>query len=65
MKKYTGNYIIRWTDKSGNSNKKVYDDYSTVIKARKWLIENEATDIDIAVQVASDIPHFSTKKYSK
>jgi len=52
MKKYTGNYIIRWTDNTGNKNKKVYSDYATVLRAKKWLLDNGTTDIDIAVELS-------------
>lgn len=51
VKKYTGNYTIRWTDKDGNNNEKVYDDYQTAIKAKNWLIKQGIEDIDIAVTV--------------
>lgn len=51
VKKYTGNYILTWLDKDDKSNSKVYNDYSTVLKARKRLLENEATSIDIAVEM--------------
>lgn len=50
MKKCTGNYIIRWTDTTGKNKRKVYNDYSVALKAKKWLIDNNATDIDIAVE---------------
>ncbi len=65
MKKYTGNYTIRWTDKSGKPNKKVYNNYSTVIKAKKWLLENNASDIDIAVELVDQSPHFPVKKVNQ
>jgi len=61
MKKYTGKYILRWTDKSGKADKKIYDDYSTIIKAKRWLLDNGAVDIDIAVQMDDDNPHFPVK----
>ena len=51
VKKYTGNYILTWLDKDDKSNSKVYTDYSTVLKARKWLLESGATSIDIAVEM--------------
>jgi hypothetical protein len=50
MKKYTGKYILSWLDKDDKPGSKVYEDYSTAIKARKWLIDNGATEIDIAVE---------------
>ena len=54
MKRYTGNYIIRWTDKNGNKDQKVYSDYSTVLKAKKWLLDNGALEINIAVEMKSE-----------
>lgn len=51
MKKYTGNYILTWLDKDDKRNSKTYADYSTTLKARKWLIDSGATGIDIAVEV--------------
>lgn len=43
-------YIIRFMDKDGKKGQKEYDDYSVVIKARKWLIQNGCVEIDIAVK---------------
>lgn len=49
--RYTGNYIIRWTDKNGKQWSKTYTDYLTAIKAKKWLIDQGADNIDIAVEL--------------
>ena len=54
MRKYTGKYILSWRDKDNKPSSKVYDDYTTVIKARKWLIDNGATEIDITVEMKKD-----------
>lgn len=51
MKKYTGNYIVRWKDKKGTANRKTYTDYKLAIKAKNWLIEQGIDNIDIAVEV--------------
>ena len=51
-KRYTGRYIIRW-DHNGESHRKIYDDYQTVLSAQKWLIKSGAVDVDIAVEVSS------------
>jgi hypothetical protein len=50
-KRYTGQYIVRWTDATGKENRKTYTDHPTVIKAKKWLIKAGAVDIDIAVEI--------------
>ena len=50
-KRYTGNYIVKWLDKDDKKHSKVYSDYGLAIKARKWLVEQEAKDIDIAVEL--------------
>lgn len=41
-------YIVRWQDK-GKENRKEYLDYSTALKAKKWLIAQGIKDVDIAV----------------
>jgi len=51
MKTYTGNYILSWTDQNGNDDSKVYSDYSTTLKAKKWLIDNKADNIDISIEL--------------
>lgn len=51
MKRYTGNYIIRWIDKQGNKNRKTYTDYATALKAKKWLIDGGIDNVDIAVEI--------------
>ena len=51
MKRYSGKYIIRWTDQNGNKQRKVYDDYLTASKARKWLTDGGIADADIAVEL--------------
>ena len=51
MKRYTGNYIVRWTDKQGKSQRKSYKDYGTAQKARKYLTDNGVGDADIAVEL--------------
>lgn len=43
-------FIVRYTDKDGKKGQKIYDDYSTVIKAKKWLIQNGYIEVDIAVK---------------
>ena len=52
-RKYTGNYILSWYDKDDKYGTKVYTDYPTAIKARKWLVDNGAKSVDIAVEVNS------------
>lgn len=51
MKRYSGNYIVRWTDKKGTKNRKTYTDYATALKAKNWLLEQGIDNIDIAVEV--------------
>ena len=55
MKRYTGKYSVRWTNKDGITKSKVYDDYSTALKAQKWLLENNAENIDIAVKLEDKV----------
>lgn len=60
MKRYSGKYIIRWTDQNGNKQRKVYDDYLTASKARKWLTDAGIADADIAVELQAS-PMFPKK----
>jgi hypothetical protein len=55
-KRYTGQYIVRWTDATGKENRKTYTDYQTTIKARDWLIKSGAVDVDIAVEISTAKP---------
>lgn len=41
--------IVRWTDNEGKEHSKEYDDEATAAKAKKWLIENGITAVDIAI----------------
>jgi len=50
-KRYTGNYIVKWLDQDNNKKQKTYQDYSMALKAKKWLLDNCITYIDIAVEV--------------
>ena len=60
--KYTGNYKIRWTDKDSKQWSKVYTDYQTALKAKKWLIGQGIEIIDIAVEVKDNKnPSLDTK----
>jgi len=52
MKKYTGNYIVRWQDSAGKWSSKVYSDYKLAIKAKNWLIAQKFDNIDIAVEMS-------------
>ena len=37
--------VVRWSDKKG-SHKKEYTDQRIAYKARKWLLDNGADDVD-------------------
>lgn len=41
--------VVRWSDKKG-SHKKEYTDQRLAHKARKWLLDNGADDVDIAMR---------------
>jgi hypothetical protein len=45
--------ILKWTDKENKHHEKEYDirDQRAVNKARVWLIDNGALDVDIAIRV--------------
>lgn len=47
--RYTGNYVLRWTD-NGKLRTKVYANHDDAKKALKWLESNGCSDGDIAVQ---------------
>lgn len=44
-------YSVRWTDASGEHHTKQYDKEPDARKARKWLDENGATSVDIAIVI--------------
>ena len=41
--------VVRWNDKEGKSHRREYDDEPKARKARDWLMENGASDVDIAI----------------
>lgn len=43
------NLVVTWTDKDGKKQSKQYTDQRLAYKARQWLLENGATEIDVAV----------------
>lgn len=43
-------FIVRWND-GGKVHSRAYDDESVARKAKKWLMENGAQNIDIAVRI--------------
>lgn len=51
-------FVVRW-EMNGEEQSKEYDDEPTAKKAKAWLIERGATNIDIAVRpikVSSPFP---------
>ena len=44
-------FNVRWTDSDNKEHSKVYDDEPTARKAKKWLIEQGALSVDIAVRI--------------
>ena len=51
-------FVVRW-EKDGKTHRKEYDDEATAKKAKAWVIERGATNIDIAVRpikVSSPFP---------
>lgn len=43
-------FIVRWDD-GGKVHSRIYDDENVARKAKKWLMENGAQNIDIAVRI--------------
>jgi len=43
--------LLRWTDDKGNQQVKEYTDEPTARKARDWLLEHGATNVDIAIRL--------------
>lgn len=41
--------LLRWTDGKGNQQIKEYTDEKQARKARDWLLEHGATNVDIAI----------------
>lgn len=41
-----GKIILKWKDKQGKYHEKEYD-AGTVKKAKQWLIDNGATEVDV------------------
>lgn len=42
-------FKLRWKDEEGKDRSKVYSDYNAAQKAYKWLITNNAKDVDLAI----------------
>lgn len=42
-------FVVRWTDPSGKTHKKEYDDEKSAIKAKQWVFDQGATSADVAV----------------
>lgn len=43
------NLKLRWKDKSGKEYSRIYTDKREAEKAKKWLLDNHAVEVDIAV----------------
>ena len=43
-------FIVRWND-GGKVHSRAYDDENVARKAKKWLMENGAQNIDITVRI--------------
>lgn len=43
-------FIVRWSD-GGKAHSRIYDDENVARKAKKWLMENGAQSVDIAVRI--------------
>ena len=65
LKRYTGKYIVRWVDKQNESQRKVYDNYTTALKAKKWLIDNKVYNVDIAVETITNTSSMFPVKKTK
>ena len=44
-------FIVRWNDGGGKAHSRIYDDENVARKAKKWLMENGAQNIDIDVRI--------------
>ena len=44
-------FIVRWNDGGEKAHSRIYDDENVARKAKKWLMENGAQNIDIAVRI--------------
>lgn len=44
-------FILRWEDSRGTHHSKQYTAEADARKARKWLLENGAVSVDIAVRI--------------
>lgn len=47
--KYSGQFLVRWSDKDGKKRSKTYPVYKDAQKALKWLRDNGSIDADIAI----------------
>lgn len=45
--------IVRWTDKDGDNHRKEYTDEKQARKAKAWLEEHGATNVDVAVRIGN------------
>lgn len=44
-------HVIRWKNADGQENTKDYSTHSEVKRAERWLKDNNAADIEIAVRI--------------
>lgn len=42
-------FVVKWLDQELNEHSKVYDNHEQAHKAYKWLINNKATNVDLAI----------------
>ncbi len=45
----SNNLKLRWKDKNGKEYERIYTDKREAEKAKKWLLDNHAMEVDIAV----------------
>lgn len=46
-----GSFVVRWEDNNGEQHRREYTTETDARKAKKWLLDNGATSVDIAIQI--------------
>lgn len=59
--------VLRWKDKDGKEHRKEYDarQSADVAKAKRWLLDNGAKDVDVAVKIERKGNTSETKNHNR
>ena len=54
-------FVVRWTDAHGNERRKEYSHELDARKAKTWLIDRGAKDVDIAISIGDRLHNIKDK----